>query len=145
MSDKQTEKTIQLDTPIMRGKTEITEIVLRKPQSGALRGTRLQAIMDMDVNAMMTVIPRISSPALTAQEIAEMDPADLTAMSVEVVTFLLKKSVLARFTDSLTVDDLVADIATIFHWPPSVTDVMPLTEVLEWRYKAIQRCGANDE
>lgn len=49
----------------------------------------------MDVNAMMIVIPRISSPALTAQEIAEMDPADLTAMSVEVVTFLLKKSVLA--------------------------------------------------
>ncbi|HGY6679846.1 TPA: phage tail assembly protein [Escherichia coli] len=93
MSDKQTEKTIQLDTPIKRGKTEITEIVLRKPQAGALRGTRLQAIMD--VNAMMTVIPRISSPALTAQEIAEMDPADLTAMSVEVVTFLLKKSVLA--------------------------------------------------
>lgn len=33
MSDKQTEKTIQLDTPIKRGKTEITEIVLRKPQS----------------------------------------------------------------------------------------------------------------
>lgn len=29
MSDKQTEKTIQLDTPIKRGKTEITEIVLR--------------------------------------------------------------------------------------------------------------------
>ncbi|EFK2856637.1 phage tail assembly protein, partial [Escherichia coli] len=28
MSDKQTEKTIQLDTPIKRGKTEITEIVL---------------------------------------------------------------------------------------------------------------------
>ena len=101
MSDKQTEKTIQLDTPIKRGKTEITEIVLRKPQSGALRGTRLQAIMDMDVNAMMTVIPRISSPALTAQEIAEMDPADLTAMSVEVVTFLLKKSVLAGLPTAL--------------------------------------------
>jgi hypothetical protein len=36
--------------------------VLRKPQSGALRGTRLQAMMDMDVAAMMTVIPRISTP-----------------------------------------------------------------------------------
>lgn len=144
MSDKQTEKTILLDTPIMRGKTEITEIVLRKPQSGALRGTRLQAIMDMDVNAMMTVIPRISSPVLTAQEIAEMDPADLTAMSVEVSLFVEEVGA-CRFTDSLTVDDLVADIATIFHWPPSVTDVMPLTEVLEWRYKAIQRSGANDE
>lgn len=95
MNDKLTEKTVQLDTPIMRGKTQITEIVLRKPQSGALRGTRLQAIMDMDVGAMMTVIPRISIPTLTAQEMAELDPADLTALSVEVVTFLLKKSVLA--------------------------------------------------
>ncbi|MGY6331199.1 phage tail assembly protein, partial [Escherichia coli] len=47
MSDKQNEKTIQLDTPIKRGKKEINEIVLRKPQSGALRGTRMQAIMDM--------------------------------------------------------------------------------------------------
>ncbi len=95
MNDKLTEKTVQLDTPVMRGKTQITEIVLRKPQSGALRGTRLQAIMDMDVGAMMTVIPRISTPTLTAQEMAELDPADLTALSVEVVTFLLKKSVLA--------------------------------------------------
>ena len=95
MSDKLTEKTVKLDTTIMRGKTEITEIVLRKPQPGALRGTRLQAIMDMDVGAMMTVIPRISSPTLTAQEMAELDPADLTAMAVEVVTFLLPKSVLA--------------------------------------------------
>lgn len=49
----------------------------------------------MDVGAMMTVIPRISTPTLTAQEMAELDPADLTALSVEVVTFLLKKSVLA--------------------------------------------------
>ncbi|AXF61977.1 phage tail assembly protein [Enterobacter hormaechei] len=95
MSEQLTEKTVPLDTPIKRGKTEIAEIVLRKPQSGALRGTRLQAIMDMDVGAMMTIIPRISMPALTAQEMAEMDPADLTALSVEVVTFLLKKSVLA--------------------------------------------------
>ncbi|HCD3924978.1 TPA: phage tail assembly protein [Klebsiella aerogenes] len=95
MSDKVNEKTVVLDTPIQRGKSEIKEVVLRKPQSGALRGTRLQAIMDMDVSAMMTIIPRISSPTLTPQEMAELDPADLTAMSVEVVTFLLKKSVLA--------------------------------------------------
>lgn len=95
MSDKQIEKTVKLDTPIKRGKTEITEVLLRKPQSGALRGTRLQAIMDMDVSAMMTVIPRISAPTLTAQEMVDLDPADLTALSVEVVTFLLSKSVLA--------------------------------------------------
>lgn len=90
-----TEKTIILDTPIARGKEEITSVTVRKPQAGALRGTRLQALMDMDVNAMMTVLPRVTTPSLTAQEINEMDPADLVSLSVEVVTFLLKKSVLS--------------------------------------------------
>lgn len=98
MTDKNTEKTVELDTPILRGKTEIKSIVVRKPQSGALRGTRLQALMDMDVNAMITVLPRVTTPALTTQEITEMDPADLVSLSVEVVTFLLKKSVLSDLT-----------------------------------------------
>lgn len=89
------EKTVTLDTPIMRGKTRIDSLVVRKPQSGALRGTRLQALMDMDVNAMMVVLPRVTTPGLTQQEINEMDPADLVSLSVEVVYFLLKKSVIA--------------------------------------------------
>ncbi len=75
---------------------------------------------------------------------ADLDPADLAAMSVEVVLFVAEVGT-CRFADSLTVDDLVADIATIFHWPPSVTDVMPLTEVLEWRHRAIMRSGTSDE
>lgn len=144
MSEK-TEATVKLDSPIKRGDTTITEIVLRKPQSGALRGTRLQAVMEMDVASMMTVIPRISTPTLTPQEMADLDPADLAAMSVEVVLFFVAEVGTCRFADSLMVDDLVADIATIFHWPPSVTDVMPLTEVLEWRHRAIMRSGASDE
>lgn len=97
MTDKAApnEKAIELDTPILRGKTEITSVTVRKPQSGALRGTRLQALLDMDVNALITVLPRITTPALTTAEINEMDPADLVSLSVEVVTFLLKKSVLS--------------------------------------------------
>ena len=100
MSDIKNEKTVTLDTPIQRGKTEIKEIVLRKPQSGALRGVRLQALMEMDVNAVMAVLPRVSAPALTAQEVNEMDPADLLALSVEVVTFLLPNSALSAFPQS---------------------------------------------
>ncbi|MBD8125848.1 phage tail assembly protein [Pantoea agglomerans] len=97
MTDKTTpnEKVVELDTPILRGETEITSVTVRKPQSGALRGTRLQALLDMDVNALITVLPRITTPALTTAEINEMDPADLVSLSVEVVTFLLKKSVLS--------------------------------------------------
>lgn len=42
MSDKQTEKTIQLDTPIKRGKTEITELccVNRSPERCAVHACR---------------------------------------------------------------------------------------------------------
>ena len=95
MNDKTQEKTITLDTPITRGETTISEVTLRKPLAGALRGTRLNAVMEMDVAALMTIIPRISTPALTAPELETMDPADLTAIGVEVVSFLLPKSVLA--------------------------------------------------
>lgn len=95
MTDKITEKTVELDTPIQRGKTEVTSVAVRKPQAGALRGIRLQALMDMDVNAIMAVLPRVTNPALTVQEINEMDPADLLSLSVEVITFLLPKSVLS--------------------------------------------------
>ncbi len=121
------------------GKTEITEIVLRKPQSGAARytpaghygyGCERDDYRD----------PRISSPALTAQEIAEMD-RQIHCHVGWLSLFFVEEVGACRFTDSLMVDDLVADIATIFHWPPSVTDAMPLTEVPEWRYKAIQRSG----
>ncbi|MBN7122434.1 hypothetical protein BSU01_12050 [Erwinia billingiae] len=91
------QKVVVLDTPIQRGKETITQITLRKPLSGSLRGTRLQALMDMDVNAMMVVLPRISLPALQPHEINEMDPADLLLLSVEVVTFLLPKSVTSDF------------------------------------------------
>lgn len=89
---------IVLDEPIQRGKTEISSITVRKPNSGALRGVRLQALMEMDVNYMTEVLPRITDPTLTRDEISTMAPGDLLNMSIEVVNFLLP----SRFrTDSL--------------------------------------------
>jgi len=43
------------------------------------------------------------------------------------------------------VDDLMADIAVIFHWPPSELNPMTLTELCGWRRKAMQRSGADSE
>jgi len=43
------------------------------------------------------------------------------------------------------VDDLMADIAVVFHWPPSEMNPMPLGELLRWRHKALQRHGDPDE
>ncbi|MBI0275320.1 GpE family phage tail protein [Hafnia alvei] len=39
----------------------------------------------------------------------------------------------------------MADIAVIFHWPPSELTPMSLTELIAWRQKALQRSGNTDE
>ncbi|QIY78352.1 GpE family phage tail protein [Chromobacterium violaceum] len=44
-----------------------------------------------------------------------------------------------------SVDDAIADIATIFHWPPSAYDAMSLTELAGWREAARLRSGNADE
>lgn len=87
-----TTKTVTLDTPIQRGEQTITAIELRKPDSGSLRGVTLTDVLQMDVNALITVLPRLSSPALTKPELMQMDPADLLQLGGEVAGFLLPKS-----------------------------------------------------
>jgi hypothetical protein len=85
------ENTVSLDTPIRRGKQEITSVTLRKPNAGELRGIQLAELLNLDVSSLIKVLPRISSPALTAPEAASMDPADLLAIGTKVVGFLLQK------------------------------------------------------
>ncbi|MEZ0505644.1 phage tail assembly protein [Pseudomonas sp. Env-44] len=84
--------TVNLDTPIRRGTTSIDSITLRKPNSGELRGVSLVELLQMDVGSLIKVLPRISSPSLTAVEVAGMDPADLLALSSKISGFLLQKS-----------------------------------------------------
>ena len=84
--------TITLQTPLTRGETELKEVTLRKPGSGELRGINLTDLLQMNVNALHKVLPRISSPSLTEADVAKLDPADLTDMASEVAAFLLKKS-----------------------------------------------------
>ncbi|MCE9992454.1 GpE family phage tail protein [Enterobacter asburiae] len=45
----------------------------------------------------------------------------------------------------MSVDDLMADIAVIFHWPPSELYPLSVTDLLIWREKALQRSGNNHE
>ncbi|MBX7277958.1 phage tail assembly protein [Pseudomonas sp. ERGC3:05] len=85
--------TVILDTPIRRGTTDINSITLRKPSSGELRGVSLSDLLNLDVASLIKVIPRISSPGITAVEAAGLDPADLVAIGSKVIGFLLQKSV----------------------------------------------------
>lgn len=37
----------------------------------------------------------------------------------------------------------MADIAAVFHWTPAAMDAMPLEELMQWRERARERCGAD--
>ncbi|MFP4833082.1 phage tail assembly protein [Paraburkholderia sp. BR10879] len=84
--------TVTLDYPIERnGGQSIGEITLRKPAAGELRGTSLNALVNLDVDALGKVLPRISSPTLTEFDVQQLDPADLVQLGVVFAGFLLPK------------------------------------------------------
>lgn len=88
---------IDLDQPIKRGDTDITHIVLRKPMAGELRGIKLVELLHLDVGALQAVLPRITSPTLTAAEVASLDPADFTELGTQVASFFVRKSIRAEY------------------------------------------------
>ena len=82
---------VELDTPVIRKSGNVETITLRKPKAGELRGLNLTDILNMDVNALGKLLPRITSPVLTEQEVQNMDPADLVQLGGEVAGFLVPK------------------------------------------------------
>lgn len=84
--------TVQLDEPIQRGDTVISEIQLRKPKSGELRGVSLVDVANLDVLALQKVLPRITTPTLTAVEVNNLELADLMQLGAEVAYFLATKA-----------------------------------------------------
>lgn len=92
----QTNDTITLDEPLKRGEQTITSVSVRKPASGELRGVALSDLLSLEVNAVIKILPRVTSPSLTEQEVARLDPADLVQLGSKVAGFLLPKSVKAE-------------------------------------------------
>ena len=85
-----------LDFPIVRGKQTITEITLRRPNSGELRGTSLSSLVDLDIAALQKVLPRISTPTLTEMDVAQIDPADLVQLGGIFAGFLMPKAMKSK-------------------------------------------------
>lgn len=82
---------IELDTPVQRGEQTIESITLRKPAAGELRGVNLTDVLQMQTDALIKLIPRLSAPSLTEHEARNMDPADLVQCGGEIAGFLLSK------------------------------------------------------
>ena len=95
--------TVTLEAPIKRGDQVITSLSLRKPAAGELRGVALADLLRLDVAALITLLPRITSPTLTAHEAGQLDLVDLTALGTEVLGFFVSKADRAALSPSPTV------------------------------------------
>lgn len=84
-------KPVLLEEPLQRGEETISEITLRKPKSGELRGVALMDLAQLDVIALQKVLPRISIPTLTEQDVANLQPGDLLALGGEIAGFFERK------------------------------------------------------
>ena len=82
------DNTVILDTPIRRGTTQIGSITLRKPNAGELRGVSLADVARSEVDALIKVLPRMTSPSLTESDVVMMDLPDLMALATKVIGFL---------------------------------------------------------
>lgn len=94
-------KKTPLNSPITRkGGEQIETVGLRKPSVGDLRGMKLSMLLQMDVNAMATLLPRITEPALLPDEVAALDPADFFALSLEALGFFMTADQVAAAQDA---------------------------------------------
>ena len=83
--------TVKLTRAIKRGETEINSIELIEPNAGSLRGTRLTDLLNGDVDAVVTVLPRISTPAIQKHEIIQLSARDLAMITEEIIVFFMEE------------------------------------------------------
>lgn len=84
--------TVTLEKPIERGDQKIACIEMLKPTAGTLRGVGLAAVAGSDVDALIKVLPRMTMPSLTEQEVAALDLPDFLSLAGAVVGFLSPSS-----------------------------------------------------
>ena len=82
-------KTVRLAQPVRREGGEVGEVTLVQPNPGSMRGLKQGDILQMDVTAMLTLLPRITKPALQTTELEVMHPRDFLSLSKETVLFFV--------------------------------------------------------
>ncbi|MEG0921684.1 MAG: phage tail assembly protein [Comamonas sp.] len=87
-------RSITLQEPVKRGEQLIEKLMIRKPQSGELRGVNLSDILNANTDAIMQLLPRVTVPTMVKHEVEAMDPADLLMCGMALVSFFVPKAAL---------------------------------------------------
>lgn len=85
-------KIITLSTALLRGDKQITDITVNKPTVPALKGLKMFDVLQMDVDALQVLLPRVTSPVLHKADFATMEVSDFTELAAAAVGFLGKNS-----------------------------------------------------
>lgn len=89
-------ETVEFDNPIQRGDLTINQVNINKPKTGALRGLSLSDLLKLDVDTVIKLVPRVSTPPLAEHEVAALDPTDFLSLSTAVVGFFASKDQRAK-------------------------------------------------
>lgn len=89
-------QTVDLEKPVLMGTLEITTLEIRKPNVQALQGVKIADLLQGDVTAICTVLPRVCTPELSKTQINQLEPSDLTQIGGAIMLFLQPKSVRAE-------------------------------------------------
>ncbi|MGB0694009.1 MAG: phage tail assembly protein [Rhodospirillaceae bacterium] len=74
-------ETVTFATPIPYGEETLSEISLRKPTAGDLRGLKLMSVLELETNSLLTLVPRLATPAVTSGQLQALSPGDLIKMA----------------------------------------------------------------
>ena len=84
-------QSIELDEPIKRGEVVISQVTLRQPNGGEMRGLSMMDIVQMKTEALFVLVPRISEPVLMANDLKQMNPADLMQIATVIAQYYVPK------------------------------------------------------
>lgn len=86
---------IQLDTSFkLESGQEVTEITITDTmkQVGALRGLKLYDVMTSDVDSLIKLLPRVTSPRLTERDVSQLPIPSFNALAIGIANFLVPSS-----------------------------------------------------
>lgn len=93
--------TLILQHPIQREGGPITSLALRKPKAGELRGLNIQNLMVGDVTAVITLLPRIAVPIITAHEASQLEAEDIAEAAGTIMLFFMSSGQKAMVEEAM--------------------------------------------
>lgn len=90
---------VKLNQPIVRGDQVITEVTLRQPVGGDMRGLSIQQLNQSDYNAIRTLVPRIAMPMVLDSDFDAMPAADIGSFAGEIIGFFMSTAQMAAIEE----------------------------------------------